>query len=152
MSKKPLNKIPRSQLYAITMQLLKRQDGKCLVCKRTINIKTTGRSSDYVCDHSHATGEVRGILHRSCNAVEGKVRHAISRWGGTASDELALIQHMEGLAAYLRECHEGARTTGIMYPDHKTAEEKVEAAKLKRKRAYAANKAKAAITQRKGIK
>lgn len=146
---KPLNKISRGQLYSVTMMLLKQQGGKCLVCKRTINVKTQGLSSDYACDHDHKTGEIRGILHRACNSAEGKVRHAISRWGGTGSDELAMIEHMEGLAKYLRECHEGTRTTGLEYPDHKSAEQKASAAKLKRNKQYAVKKAAEAMAKSK---
>ena len=148
---KPLNKIPLGQLYSVTMMLLKRQDGKCLVCGRAINVKTQGRSSDYAADHDHKSGEIRGVLHRACNSVEGKVRHAISRWGGTGSDELAMIEHMEGLAKYLRECHEGTRTTGLEYPDHKSPEQKAEAARLKRNKQYAAKKAAEAMAKRKQV-
>lgn len=149
MSKKPLLKISRSQQYSITMQLLKKQGGNCLICKKRINVKTTGKSSDYALDHSHSTGEVRGVLHRSCNSMEGKVRHAVSRWGAKSSDEDAILENLEGLVTYLRECHDGTRTTGILYPNHKTPEEKAEAAKLKRKKQYAAKKAAEAVKKRK---
>lgn len=149
MTGKPLLKISRSQQYSITMQLLKKQGGNCLVCNKRINVKTTGLSSDYALDHCHSTGEVRGVLHRSCNSCEGKVRHAVSRWGAKGSDELAIIEYLEGLAQYLRKQHEGLVSTGIMYPNHKTTEEKAEAAKLKRKKQYAAKKAAEAVKKRK---
>ena len=149
MSKKQLLRRSRSQLYAITIQLLKQQGGLCLICKKSINVKVVGRASDYCCDHSHSTGEVRGVLHRSCNSAEGRVRHSVSRWGAKGSDELTIIEYLEGLAKYLRECHEGTRTTGIMYPNHRSPEEKAEAAKLKRKKQYAAKKAAEAVKKRK---
>ena len=144
-----LLKISRSQQYSITMQLLKKQDGNCLVCNKRINVQTTGRASDYTLDHSHSTGEVRGVLHRPCNSAEGRVRHSVSRWGAKGNDEEAIIEYLEGLVKYLRECHEGTRTTGILYPNHKTPEEKAEAAKLKRKKQYAAKKAAEAVKKRK---
>ncbi|QGH73770.1 recombination endonuclease VII [Vibrio phage vB_VhaP_VH-5] len=146
---KSLAKITRSQQYSITMQLLKRQDMKCLVCGQPINVTTKGRSSDYALDHAHSTGEVRGVLHRSCNSAEGKVRHAVSRWGAKSSEETAVVEYLEGLTKYLRECLDGVRTTGLMYPNHKTPEEKAAAAKLKRRKKYAENKAKASMKQRK---
>lgn len=149
MSSKPLQKISRSQQYSITMMLLKKQGGDCLVCKKRINVQTTGKSSDYALDHDHTTGEVRGVLHRSCNSCEGKVRHAVSRWGSKGSDELAIIEYLEGLAGYLRKQHEGLVTTGLMYPNHRSPEEKAEAAKLKRREKYAAEKAAASIKKRK---
>lgn len=143
-----LLKISRSQQYSITMQLLKKQDGNCLLCNKRINVQTTGRASDYTLDHSHSTGEVRGVLHRSCNSAEGRVRHSVSRWGAKGNDEEAIIEYLEGLVKYLRECHEGTRTTGIMYPNHRSPEEKAEAAKLKRKKQYAAKKAAEAVKKR----
>lgn len=146
---KSLLRITRSQQYSITMKLLNQQGGNCLVCNKRISVQTTGRASDYTLDHSHSTGEVRGVLHRSCNSAEGRVRHSVSRWGAKGNDEEAIIEYLEGLAKYLRECHEGTRTTGILYPNHKTTEEKAEAAKLKRRKQYATKKAAAAVKQRK---
>lgn len=146
MSKKPLLKISRSQLYAITMQLLKKQGGLCLVCKKSINVKVVGRASDYCCDHDHETGEVRGILHRSCNSALGKIDNAAGRWG-------AKSMKYEDILAYLHEVldyydHVAKNPTGIQYPSHKTPEEKAEAAKLKRKKQYAAKKAAEAVKKR----
>lgn len=147
---KPLAKITRSQQYSVTMMLLKQQDGLCAVCNKLINVKTQGRSSDYALDHCHTTGEVRGVLHRSCNAAEGKVRHAVSRWGSKGNDEDEILAYLEGLTAYLRKQQRGELSTGLMYPNHLNAEEKAERAKLKRRKAYAANKAKEAMAKRKG--
>lgn len=146
---KPLLRIPRGQLYAVTMQLLKKQGGLCAVCTKPVDVKTTGRSSDYVADHCHTTGEIRGVLHRSCNSAEGKVRHAVSRWGSKGSDEDAILEYLEGLTKYLRAQQAGVTGTGIMYPDHKTAEQKAEAAKVKRRKQYAAKKAAEAVKKRK---
>lgn len=149
MSKKPLLKISRSQQYSFTMRLLKEQGGNCLICKKRINVKTTGKSSDYALDHSHSTGEVRGVLHRSCNSSEGKVRHAVSRWGSKSSDETAVVEYLENLTKYLRECLDGVRTTGLMYPNHRTPEEQKAAAALKRRKQYAEKKVKEAVAKRK---
>lgn len=146
---KPLVKISRGQQYSVTMQLLKAQGGLCEICKKTINVKTQGRSSDYALDHCHTSGEVRGVLHRSCNAAEGKVRHAVSRWGSKGNDEEAILSYLEGLTVYLRRQLAGEISTGMMYPDHKTDDQKAEAAKLKRRKQYALAKAKAAMTKRK---
>ena len=146
---KPLQKVPRSQQYSITMMLLKKQGGLCAVCNKSINVQTRGRSSDYALDHCHSSGEVRGVLHRSCNAAEGKVRHAVSRWGSKGNDEEAILSYLEGLVVYLRAQQAGELSTGLMYPDHKTDEQKSEAAKLKRRKQYATKKAAAAVKQRK---
>lgn len=148
MSKKPLLKITRPQLYAITMQLLKAQGGLCLVCQKSINVKTAGRASDYCCDHDHETGEVRGILHRSCNAALGKIDHAAGRWGAKSMKYEDIVPYLKQVVAYYETVQDNP--TGILYPNHKSPEQKAEAAKLKRRKAYAVNKAKATIQQRKG--
>lgn len=145
---KPLQKVPRSQQYSITMMLLKKQGGLCAVCNKSIDVKTRGRSSDYALDHCHTTGEVRGVLHRSCNSAEGKVRHAVSRWGSKGSDEEAILSYLEGLVKYLRAQLAGEVSTGLMYPDHKTPEEKAAAAKVKRRKRDAAKRAAASVKKR----
>lgn len=44
----------------------KQQKGKCAICD--IELQPRGRTTDsVVVDHNHATGEVRGLLCRSCN-------------------------------------------------------------------------------------
>lgn len=149
---KPLQKVPRSQQYSITMMLLKKQGGLCAVCNKSINVKTRGRASDYALDHCHTTGEVRGVLHRSCNSAEGKVRHAVSRWGSKGSDEEAILSYLEGLVKYLRAQLAGEVSTGLMYPDHKTPEEKAAAARLKRNKQAATKRAAKSVTQRKQLK
>lgn len=147
MSKKPLLKIPRSQLYAITMKLLHQQGGVCLVCQKSINIKTVGRASDYCCDHDHETGEVRGILHRSCNSALGKIDNAAGRWGAKSMKYEDILAYLHKVLAYYD--HVQANPTGIMYPSHRTPEEQAAAAKLKRRKQYATKKAAAAVKQRK---
>jgi hypothetical protein len=45
--------------------MLARQEYKCRSCKKPLTFAGS------VVDHDHATGKVRGILHRSCNAGIG---------------------------------------------------------------------------------
>lgn len=146
MSKKPLLKISRSQLYAITMQLLKQQGGVCLVCKKSINVQTRGRSSDFVCDHDHESGEVRAVLHRSCNSALGKAEHAVGRWGAKSSKYADIIPYLRKMLEYYDWVAENP--TGLMYPNHKTPEEKAAAAKVKRRKRDAAKRAAASVKKR----
>ncbi len=46
---------------------LKRQRGICPLCRTVLT------ADEATLDHCHTTGSVRGVLHRSCNAGEGKV-------------------------------------------------------------------------------
>jgi hypothetical protein len=105
-----------------------------------ISTKVAGRKSDYVADHDHVTGEIRGTLHRSCNAAEGKVLGAAGSWGAKSVTVDAVIPWLEGLLAYWKNAEKYG--TGMMYPEHKTDEQKKAAESLKRRKAYAANKAK----------
>lgn len=47
------------------------QAGNCALCKEPF------LNGDVVVDHSHTTGKVRGILHRTCNTVLGHAKDRI---------------------------------------------------------------------------
>lgn len=139
---KPLQKISRPQQLSITMLLLRKQNQLCPICGEKIDVSTKGRGSDYALDHCHATGEVRGVLHRACNSAEGKIRHAVSRWGGCGNDEEKIVNFIINLGKYLQDFKDGVRGTGLMYPDHKTPEQKAEADRIKRNKRAAVARAK----------
>lgn len=70
-------------------------------------------------DHCHTTGAVRGTLHRSCNALLGKVENNHARFG-VSSVNLPAFLH--GAASYLQR-HK-TNITGMIHPTHKTEDEK----------------------------
>lgn len=134
---KHLRKISRSQLRAYAIGMIKsKQNGLCPLCKQPISLTTKGHASAYVVDHDHGTGEIRGVLHRGCNGAEGKVANAVGRWTGLGMDYNKIIPWLRNLADYLEQ--DGC---GIMYPDHKTDEEKADAARAKRNKAAAMKRA-----------
>lgn len=133
-----MRKIPRGSLRAWAIGHLKIvQGGLCSLCNKPISLQVMGNKSDYVVDHDHETGEIRGVLHRSCNAAEGKVANAAGRWGAKSMSYSELVPWLENMLIYLKK-----PGTGLMYPDHKTAEEKAAATKQKANRAAAIRKAK----------
>jgi hypothetical protein len=65
--------------YGITIkdynELFLKQDGKCAVC----GSETVGRKTDknFIIDHDHKTGKVRGLLCHKCNAILGMAQDNI---------------------------------------------------------------------------
>lgn len=54
---------------------LKKQRGVCPLCGTKI------LPEEAVLDHCHDTGHIRRVLHRSCNAAEGRIK----QWAGPRS-------------------------------------------------------------------
>lgn len=113
----------------MTVKFLRDQGGVCAICGEPIDLNIPREG---VVDHDHNTGEVRGVLHRSCNGAEGKVANAAGRWGAGGMDYAKIIPWLKRMVAYLER-----PGTGYMYPTHKTPEEKKAAANLKRRTAKA---------------
>lgn len=122
-------KMARTQQRMWMVKQLKKQGGLCPLCNKEIDIS---KDREGVIDHDHATGECRGVLHRSCNAAEGKVRHAVVCWGTKTSDSKAVAEFLSNLANYLMQ-----PGLGIIYAQHQTPEEKKAAAAARRKRKLA---------------
>lgn len=119
-------KLARSQMRAWAYRHLQTvQNGVCPLCHLPIDMKIKGEG---VIDHDHDTGRIRGVLHRSCNSAEGKVSNAAARWGAKSSAYPDIIKFLEATVAYLK-----MEPTCMIYPMHKTPEEKAEAAKQKRR-------------------
>lgn len=137
---RPLERLARSSLRAWTMATLQQQGMKCKVCGGRINPSVMGHSSDYVVDHCHETGQIRAVLHRSCNAALGKIDNAAGRWGAKSMLYADIVPYLKKVVAYYEWVN--SHPTGLLYPEHKTDEQKKAAASLKRRKAYAANKAK----------
>lgn len=132
-----MRKISRSQLRAFAIAKIKTdQGGLCPLCKKPIDLTRMGANSDYVVDHDHITGEIRGVLHRGCNGAEGRVFNAVTRWTGLGKDYNKAIEWLKNLVIYLEQ-----PGYGVIYPDHKTPEEREMAAKAKRLREAAMKRA-----------
>lgn len=136
-SKRALIRIARTSMRGMTIKLLKDQGGVCAICGDVIDLSIPREA---VMDHDHKTGEVRGILHRSCNGAEGKVANAAGRWGAGGMDYALIVPWLERMIAYLKQ-----PGTGYMYPTHKTPEELAAKAKLRRKQQRASTNARAKV-------
>lgn len=120
------------------------QGGVCPLCREPIDLSIKGEG---VIDHCHETGEIRGLLHRSCNAALGKVDNAAGRWGAKDMSYSAIIPWLEKMLEYYKQ-----PGTGLMYHTHLTPEEK----RLKRnaaaRKARAAKSASAIVRERQKAK
>ena len=87
------------------------------------------------------------MLHRSCNAAEGKVTNAAGRWGAKSTKYSDIIPFLKQLVDYLETSQ--TTGTGLMYPDHKTPEQKADKARIKRNTAAAMRRAKMKVAKEK---
>ena len=140
MTEKALRKLPRSNLNAWKMRQAKEQGGVCPLSLTAFDPRNT---KDMVIDHNHLTGEIRGVLSRSGNAVEGKVKNAVARWGGCGEDYDKIIAYLERLIEYLKQ-----PGTGLMYHTHLTPDEKRLQRNAKARKARAAKTATAIVRER----
>lgn len=135
---KPMPKLSRTMMRSWAARQLKvEQGGLCPLCGNEIDLTIKGEG---VIDHDHDTGEIRGVLHRSCNSAEGKVANAAGRWGAKSTAYSAIIPWLDNLLAYLKR-----PGTGMMYPMHKTADEKKDLRNAAARRKRAEAKAKLAV-------
>lgn len=121
-------KLKASEIKAEREGLLYQQGGLCALCKGVC------AEPDAVLDHDHSTGAIRAALHRSCNALLGKVENNYRRYG--VRDLAAWAQ---GVPAYLQR--HMVNRTGLLHPTHKTDEEKRLARNAKARKARATRKA-----------
>lgn len=110
-----MNKLRQKDLPKYREELLDKQGGLCAVCQQPIE-------KDPVLDHDHETGHCRGVLHRECNAVEGKLINWLRRF------KIDQTRFLEGVLAYWDAEH----NQNPIHPKHKTEVEK-EILRLKRK-------------------
>lgn len=82
--------------YGITPECFNRmwvdQSGKCLICES--NMTPRGRNKRSACiDHNHETGEIRGLLCRSCN-------HGIGNLGDSPKVLQSAIEYLQKRGFY----------------------------------------------------
>ncbi len=123
--------------------MLLQQGGMCPLCGKEIDLKIKGEG---VIDHDHDTGQIRGILHRSCNAAEGKISNAAARWGAKSAKYEDIIPYLLSVVQYLQK-----PASNFVYPMHKTADEKRDDRNRKAREARAAAKAKVALRSRRAV-
>lgn len=115
-------KLKSTAVKKTRLELLEAQAYMCAICKLPCTIDQA------VLDHDHTGGHIRAVLHRGCNAAEGKILNTLRRCGikNPAEYLISLVQY--------HELHT-TNQTGLIHPLHFTADEKIERKKIKIKRA-----------------
>lgn len=108
-----MTRLTAAQVKTVRVSIAASQGNRCALCGGQLGIKAP---LDPVLDHDHRTGAVRGVLHRGCNSLLGKVENNAARYG--VRDILAFCG---GLANYLRK--HMTNITGYLHPTHRTDEE-----------------------------
>lgn len=135
-----MRKLARSQMRSFAARQLLEQGNVCPLCSLHIDLRIKGEG---VLDHDHDTGEIRGVLHRSCNAAEGKISNAAARWGAKSARYEDIVAYLKKVITYLE-----SSGTGMIYPMHKTADEKRDAVNAKVRAKRAETKAKLELRKR----
>ena len=75
-------------------------------------------------DHDHKTGQIRGVLCRGCNSLEGRIVNSIERWHTSVDNNPREVSALLHLLAEYTEHHAVDRNEGLIHPDFKNDEEK----------------------------
>lgn len=108
---------------------LQDQGGVCALCGESVSV------GEAVGDHDHKTGQMRGVLHRGCNAMLGHIENNRPRHKLTSIPRLAKF-----LANVITYLYAKRPDDTPLYPTHRTADEKRELRNKRARRARAAMK------------
>ena len=102
-------RIKQKEIRPLREKILKEQKFICPVCTTEI------KEGEDVLDHSHKTGHIRAVLHRSCNMAMGRIMN----WARRTKDSEPL-HFLEGMLKFYDKDY----TDNDIHPKHLTANEK----------------------------
>lgn len=105
-------KLKQKDLKEYRSNLLREQKGICPLCKHKIKDK------EAVLDHDHKTGLCRRVLHRRCNAIEGKFANWFRSYGHPNGVCPSVI--LPAIVDYWDADYSGS----VLHPTHKTPKDK----------------------------
>ena len=140
MSEERTVKLARSMMRTYAARLHKEQCGVCAICKLPLDMTIKGEG---VLDHDHDTGRIRGVVHRSCNAAEGKVANAAGQWGAKSTRYSDIIAFVKKLLDYWN-----GPQKKFIYPYHKTEDEKRQIRNVRSRKNRASARAKRILAAR----
>lgn len=123
-------KLSTSQLKPVRDKIRADQKALCALCGLHVT------TADAVLDHCHASGFIRGVLHRSCNSLLGVLENNRVRFGLRNEEQFAAF--LGGALLYIVK-HQIPQCQ-IVHPTFKTEEEKRLARNAKARKVRAATK------------
>jgi hypothetical protein len=114
-------KLKGKDVKSVRLQLLEKQGFRCSLCEADCT------EDQAVLDHDHGGGHIRSVLHRACNAAEGKIMNSMRRFG--IKNPLVFLQNM---IEYQRT--HSTNQTGLIHPTFRTPEEKALRIKVRAKK------------------
>jgi len=102
-------KLKSTEIKPFRLKQLGLQDQCCALCGDHIDIE------EAVLDHDHRSGLIRGVLHRGCNSLIGKIENAMPR---SRVDLGRLSKISDNLIRYLT----ADPITDLLHPTYKIKE------------------------------
>lgn len=110
-------RLTRTQLTAYREAQWEAQGRTCGMTGRPLDLK------DAVVDHCHTTGVIRGVIDRGANSMLGKIENHRKIARLTKDRDLALF--LSNVVSYISKGNALAMSPdAILYPTHKTEDEK----------------------------
>lgn len=113
-----MRRITQREIKELREKYLQLQNNLCALCKDYLD------SSEAVLDHDHQSGQLRGVLHRGCNVMEGVISNNMKR---NRIDEIRLASILAHLQDYQKDLKD------LLHPTHRTPEERKKRAKARAK-------------------
>lgn len=110
-----MQRLSQPQIKPYRIKLLSEQGGLCALCGKPV------KADEAVLDHCHKSGVVRGVLHRGCNSMLGKVENHMAV--ALLTDLDTLDKCLSQITGYIKagQVNEKGRP---FYPSHRTEDEK----------------------------
>lgn len=128
MSGKP-PKLKYAQVPKFREALRQEQGGTCAICSLPVS------PDQSVLDHCHSQGHIRGVLHRGCNSLLGKLENNYKRYG---IPDLRMF--LAGVSSYLTKTARIPQDQRVLHPTFKTDDEKRQIRNQKARERRAAQK------------
>ena len=135
-------KLKYSAVEKVRSNIMKIQENTCKLCGASFGPK--GKKP--ALDHDHTTGCIRDVLCLHCNGMLGKVENAARRAVGKTGSPIWWLTEVAYYLTRHKTPQWNGHGTALVYPTHKTEEDKrlarLEKAKKKRRDAKALQKVK----------